>query len=110
MTRTDLNSEKRRRKTNNPTAKLGTFQRPWVETFQRQLTGSWNELHQVMANNGLELKERGNGFVVEAQDGTQVKASSIDRAFSKSKLEERFGSFEPSPFQFHQVDEAWLPE
>lgn len=66
--------------------------------------GSWNELHQIMADNGLELKERGNGFVVEAQDGTQVKASSIDRAFSKSKLEERFGSFEPSPSR--QVDEA----
>ncbi|MDD2660666.1 MAG: relaxase/mobilization nuclease domain-containing protein [Methylococcales bacterium] len=65
--------------------------------------GSWHELHQVMAENSLELKERGNGFVVVAQDGTMVKASSIDRDFSKSKLERRFGVFEPSPFQ---VDEA----
>jgi hypothetical protein len=72
--------------------------------------GSWSELHQVMTDNSLELRDRGNGFVVTSKDGTMVKASSIDRAFSKSKLEERFGSFEPSPFQFHQVDEVWWPE
>ncbi|CAI10575.1 TraI protein of DNA transfer system (plasmid) [Aromatoleum aromaticum EbN1] len=58
---------------------------------------SWTELHQVMRKNGLELRERGNGLVVEAADGTRVKASTIARELSKPGLEARLGPFEPSP-------------
>ena len=57
---------------------------------------SWSVLHQLMQDNGLELRERGNGFVIQAPDGLAVKASSIGREFSKPKLEERLGTFEPS--------------
>jgi hypothetical protein len=72
----------------------------WIKReCQTEIKGanSWAELHQVMSENGLELRERGNGFVVVSEDGTMVKASSIDRDLSKGKLEARFGPFEPSP-------------
>jgi hypothetical protein len=58
---------------------------------------SWTELHQVMKENGLELRERGNGLVVEAADGTLVKASTIARELSKPGLEARLGPFEAPP-------------
>lgn len=57
---------------------------------------SWADLHQVMRDNGLELRERGNGLVVEASDGTMVKASTLARDLSKPKLEARLGPFEAS--------------
>jgi len=56
---------------------------------------SWEQLHQVMQDNGLELRVRANGVVFESQKtGTQVKASSVSRDLSKSQLEKRFGAFE----------------
>jgi hypothetical protein len=58
---------------------------------------SWQELHQVMRDNGLELRERANGLVIEAGDGTKVKASTVARDLSKPKLEARLGPFEASP-------------
>ena len=57
---------------------------------------SWRELHQVLHENGLELHERGNGFILEANNGTMVKASTVARDISKAKLEDRLGSFEAS--------------
>jgi hypothetical protein len=71
----------------------------WVKrecAADMQAAQSWEALHQVMRDNGLELRERGNGFVIQAADGLAVKASSIGREFSKAKLEERLGTFEPS--------------
>ncbi|NTV09483.1 MAG: relaxase/mobilization nuclease domain-containing protein [Zoogloea sp.] len=58
---------------------------------------SWAELHQVMRDNGLELRARGNGLVIEAGDGTSVKASTLARDLSKSALEARLGGFEAAP-------------
>ncbi|WP_278455514.1 TraI/MobA(P) family conjugative relaxase [Sutterella wadsworthensis] len=58
---------------------------------------SWQELHQVMRDNGLELRERANGLVIEAGDGTTVKASTLARDLSKPKLEARLGPFEAAP-------------
>jgi len=56
---------------------------------------SWEQLHQVMQDNGLELRVRANGLVFEsAKTSTQVKASSVSRDLSKSKLEARLGIFE----------------
>lgn len=60
---------------------------------------SWGELHRVMRDNGLELRGRGNGLVVMAGDDVMVKASTLGRDFSKSKLEARFGPFEPDQAQ-----------
>lgn len=60
---------------------------------------SWSELHHVMRENDLELRQRANGFVIEAGDGTMVKASTVARDLSKPKLEARLGAFEPSAEQ-----------
>lgn len=59
-----------------------------------QSAQSWDELHRVLRENGLELRERGNGFVLEAGDGTVVKASTVARDLSKPKLEARLGAYE----------------
>lgn len=67
---------------------------------------SWNELHQAMQENGLVLRERGNGFVIQAGDGTMVKASSVSRDLSKTKLEARLGSFLSMAGQIDQVKPA----
>jgi hypothetical protein len=45
----------------------------------------------------MKLRERCNGFVIEAGDGTMVKASTLSRDLSKSKLVDRLGQFEASP-------------
>lgn len=60
---------------------------------------SWQELHQVMRSNGLEIRQRGNGLVIRADDGTMVKPSTLARDLSKPALEKRLGSFEPSVSQ-----------
>ncbi len=73
---------------------LGWIKRECLE--QLQAATSWSDLHRVLQENGLELKERGNGLVITAQDGLSVKASSVARELSKAKLENKFGVFEPS--------------
>jgi len=56
---------------------------------------NWTEFRAVLADNGLTLMLRGNGFVVADGAGTMVKGSSIAREFSKGQLEARLGPFEP---------------
>lgn len=67
----------------------------WIKTEclpDMRTATTWAHLHDVMAANGLEIKERGAGLVIEA-GGVQVKASTIARDFSKPALEARLGSF-----------------
>lgn len=67
----------------------------WIKTeclAELKTAKSWEQLHQVLGEHGLMLKERGAGLVIEA-DGIQVKASTIARDFSKRSLEERFGPY-----------------
>jgi hypothetical protein len=73
---------------------LGWIKRECLD--QIQAAQSWEALHRAMQINGLSLHERGNGLVFTALDGTTVKASSVGRDFSKTKLEAKFGTFEPS--------------
>lgn len=57
---------------------------------------SWEKLHKVLAQNGLEIRERANGLIIT--DGkTMVKASSVSRDLSKAKLEARLGPFRKAP-------------
>ena len=58
---------------------------------------SWSELHRVLQAHGLAIHERGNGLVISDQAGLMVKASSVARTLSKTKLLERLGDFKP-PF------------
>lgn len=73
---------------------VGWIKRECLEEIRGAM--SWAGLHQVMRDNGLELRERGNGLVVEASDGTTVKASTLARDLSKPALEGRLGPFEAS--------------
>jgi len=60
-----------------------------------KLADNWQDLHQVLKTHGLEIKERGNGFVLVANNGVAVKASSVDRSLSKGNLTQRLGAFIP---------------
>ncbi|MCB1985483.1 MAG: relaxase/mobilization nuclease domain-containing protein [Nitrosomonas sp.] len=55
---------------------------------------SWQMLHQVLSEHGLTVKEHGNGLVFVSDNGMTVKASSVGRSLSKSKLIKRLGDFE----------------
>jgi hypothetical protein len=74
---------------------LGWIRRECLEPIQG--AQSWGELHQVLRENGLEIRERGNGLVIADAAGTMVKASSVARDLSRAQLEARLGRFEPSP-------------
>ncbi len=69
---------------------------------QLQEAESWAKVHQILGENGLEIRERGNGLVFTDRAGTMVKASSVGRDLSKGKLEDRLGPFEPSPDQVNK--------
>ena len=64
---------------------------------------SWEELHKVLAHNNLSLSERGNGLVVTAKNGIAIKASSLNRNFSKPALEKRLGVFQPAIAHDHKL-------
>ncbi|WP_114111895.1 TraI/MobA(P) family conjugative relaxase [Thalassospira xiamenensis] len=79
----------------------------WQESFQRHVlkhreeilkglskAKNWQEAHQVLGGYDISLKLRGNGMVLMSSDGQAMKASQLDRSFSKNRLEERFGVFE----------------
>lgn len=82
---------------------LGWIQRECAEQM-RQAQG-WDELHAVMAGNGLKLQERGNGLIITDGSGLGVKASSVARELSKASLEKRFGAFQ-SPDELYTVIRA----
>jgi len=72
---------------------LGWIKRECLDELKQ--SDNWQDLHQVLAKHGLEIKERGNGFVLVANNGVAVKASSIDRSLSKGNLTQRLGAFIP---------------
>lgn len=57
---------------------------------------TWEGLHQALARNGLQLLERGNGLVIMDSQGIAIKASSLERSFSKNALEKKLGDFCPA--------------
>ena len=70
---------------------LGWIKRECMEHLKT--AQSWHEFHKILNNHGLELREQGNGFVIMDGSGIRVKASSVAREFSKTKLEQRYGIF-----------------
>lgn len=61
-----------------------------------QAAGNWSEAHAVLAQNGLKFALKGRGLIIQAPDGTAIKASTLARAYSKTALEQKFGDFAPS--------------
>lgn len=57
--------------------------------------GSWQELHEALAKEGMRYERVGSGAVLFVNE-VGVKASRADRAASLSKLERRLGAFAPS--------------
>lgn len=57
---------------------------------------SWQELHQKLAEEGIAIKLHGNGLIFQSLGKEQysVKASTVDRSFSKANLEKRLGKFQ----------------
>ena len=55
----------------------------------------WEELHAGLDAVGLRFVRKGSGAVIFVGD-TAVKASSVDRNFSMSRLSKRLGEFRPS--------------
>jgi len=56
---------------------------------------TWSALHKTLNRYGLMLRPRGAGFVVQdLGSGFAVKASSVDRGFSKKKIEEKLGPYQ----------------
>ncbi|MBF0251736.1 MAG: relaxase/mobilization nuclease domain-containing protein [Alphaproteobacteria bacterium] len=60
---------------------------------------TWQDLHQAFAKYDLALKKRGNGLVISSRATNQhskkhsMKASDLDRSFSKAALEKEFGPY-----------------
>lgn len=56
---------------------------------------SWQDLHKAMRAHHIEIKPRGNGLVIVSLDGKHaIKASALDRSFSKPALEKKLGRFQ----------------
>ena len=70
-----------------------------------QEAGSWSELHERLAEQGLYLERKGQGLVV-SDDQRQVKASSVDRSASLGALEARLGPYEERGPLLQEVDQA----
>lgn len=57
---------------------------------------SWNEAHEILAEHGVEIKQRGAGLVI-GSGKLWVKASNCDRALSFKAMTDRLGPFEKAP-------------
>jgi hypothetical protein len=55
---------------------------------------SWDALHALMCSNGMEYERKGSGAVIKVGD-VIVKASSVSRNLSLSKLEKIIGTYRP---------------
>jgi len=81
---------------------LGWIQRNNI-AHQLNSANCWQQLHQILAANGLVISKRGNGLIIKSlTEDVQVKASSLGREFSKANLECRLGCFVSS--ELFEVD------
>ena len=57
---------------------------------------TWKDVHEGFAEYDLKFKVHANGLVIASMSNERyrVKASGIDRGFSKASLEKRFGAFQ----------------
>lgn len=61
---------------------------------------NWQSFNKSLAQIGIEVRLRGNGCSIkDLHSKTAIKASSLDRVFSKPKLEAKLGKFQ-KPFDF----------
>lgn len=66
---------------------------------------NWQETHAAFLKYGLALKLAGNGLAIkDSYWKHSVKASDMERSWSKIRLEKRFGPFEPPPQEMANTD------
>ena len=71
---------------------------------------SWPELHKVLNRYGLTIRPRGAGLVIQdITSGLTVKASSVNRTFSKKKIENILGEYEKAKV-IHTAKERYQEE
>ena len=84
-----------------------------VEEIKTVLAGddpSWPELHKVLNRYGLTIRPRGAGLVIQdIASGLTVKASSVDRSFSKKKVENILGEYQEAKV-IHTAKEQYQEE
>ncbi len=56
---------------------------------------SWRDLHAALAAVGIAYDATGTNGVMLTVGGERVRASSVDRAITRTRLEKRLGAFEP---------------
>lgn len=63
------------------------------------VAGSWQDFHEALAAYSMEITPRGNGLAVKDRHSRRaaraIKASTLDSALSRKKLEGRFGPYAP---------------
>jgi hypothetical protein len=74
---------------------LGWIRRECGDQIRAATT--WDALHEVLSDHGLELRKRANGLVFVDASGVIVKGSAVDRGFSQPKMEARLGQFVARP-------------
>lgn len=71
---------------------------------------TWSELHKILNRYGLTIRPRGAGFVIQdISSGLTVKASSVDRSFSKKKIENVLGGYQENKV-IHTAKEQYKEE
>lgn len=77
---------------------LNSFHKYAVKELDKKADSfkSWQELHDYMGSKGLGIKQRGNGLVVfsKSNDKLMLKASSISKEYSYSKLVNTLGTYQ----------------
>jgi len=78
---------------------------PFLAALEKATT--WSDLHRVLAEQGLTIKPHGNGLAIVSNQGQHaIKASRLDRGFSKSNLEKRFGPYQAPDKRIEQLQPA----
>ncbi len=67
---------------------------------------NWQDFHNSLAQIGVEVKARGNGCIIkDKHSNTAVKASRLDRNFTKGKLEAKLGQYQKPIAAVQSIDE-----
>lgn len=87
----------------------------WQESFQNHVlqnrksildqikeAGTWSDVHNILREYDIGIKQRGNGLVLVGPDGQGMKASALDRKMAKAQLETQLGSFQPAAIDGEQ--------
>ena len=62
--------------------------------INKDIKTNWQDIHNLLEKYNIEIKEKTNGLIFkDIKTNIQVKASSIDRKFSKGNLEKILGQF-----------------